>query len=172
MLDEALQRLPDEIKPVEVGVTALQCGHDAKGLRIVIKAAACLQAFIERGLASMPEWRMTEIMPERQCLGEILVKAERAGDRSRDLLDFERVRQPRPVVIAFVEGEDLRLVLETPEGRGMDDPVAVPPEVVARCARRLRMQPSPALGRDRGIGRAWSGINGHFTGEKRSIDVH
>ena len=106
---------------------------------------------------------MAEIVRQRQRLGEILVEAERARDRARDLLHFQGMRQPRPVMIALVENEDLGLVLEPPERGGMDDAVAVAPEIVARRARGLRMQPSPAVGRDRGIGRAWSGFDGHFT---------
>ena len=46
--------------------------------------------------------------------------------------------------------ENLRFVLEPAEGRGMDDAVAIAPEIVARDARRLRETATAALG---GIGR-------------------
>jgi hypothetical protein len=59
----------------------------------VVEAAAGLEAAVERPLAGMTEGRVTEVMGERQRLGEILVEAERAGERAGDLGDFERVGQ-------------------------------------------------------------------------------
>ncbi len=88
----------------------------------------------------MAERRMAEIVGERQRLGQVLVEAERARQRARDLRHFERVGEPRAVVIALVEDEDLRLVLEPAEGGRMDDAVAVAPEGVRVGARRLGVQ--------------------------------
>ncbi len=116
----------------------------------------------ERGFAGVTEGRMAEVVRQRQRLREILVEPEGTRDRARDLLHLERMREPCAVMVAFVEDEDLRLVLEPAEGGGMDDPVAIAPEVVARGARRLRMQPSAALGRDRGVRGARAGIDSHF----------
>ena len=39
VLDEALQRLPGEVQPVEGGVAALQAGDDAQRLGVVVEAA-------------------------------------------------------------------------------------------------------------------------------------
>ena len=52
--------------------------------------------------------------------------------------------QPGAVVVALVEHEHLRLVLEAAERGGMDDPVAIAPERAAGPARRLRKQPAAA----------------------------
>jgi hypothetical protein len=50
-------------------------------------------------------------------------------------------------MIAFMEDENLRLVLEAPKGRGMDDTVAIAPEIIARRVRGLGVQPPAALPR-------------------------
>jgi hypothetical protein len=47
-------------------------------------------------------------------------------------------------VIAFVENENLGLMLEASEGGGMDHPVAIPPERAAGLARRFLKQPPAA----------------------------
>ena len=131
MLDQAFQRLPGEIEAVECGIAALERGHDAQRLGVVIEAAEGGEAVVERALAGMAERRMAEIVRKRQRLGEILVEPERARERARDLGDFERVGEPRAVVIALVEDEDLRLVLEAAKGGRMDDAVAVAAEGAA-----------------------------------------
>src|SRR5262245_35430132 len=99
----------------------------------------------------MTERRMAEIVCERQCFREVLVEPERTRKRTSDLGDFQSVRQARAVVIAFVIDENLRLVGKPPERRGMDDPVTVPPEGIARRTGRLGVEPATALRRIRGI---------------------
>jgi hypothetical protein len=101
-----------------------------------------------------PERRVAEIVAERQRLREVLVEAERAGERAGDLGHFQRVGQPRAVMVALVEHEDLRLVLEAAERGRMDDPVGIAPERVAAGAFRLRMEPPAGPGKVLRIGRA------------------
>ena len=144
VLDQPLQRLPGEIEPVEGRIAALQRGHHAQRLRIVIEAAERREAFVERALAGMAERRMAEIVGQRQRLGQILVEAERTGQRAGDLRHFERVGEPGAVMVALVEHEHLGLVLEPAEGGRVDDAVAVAAEGAAAFARRLRMQPAAA----------------------------
>ena len=60
----------------------------------MVEAAERGEALIERALAGMAERRMAEIVRERQRLGEVFVEAERARDRTGDLLDLERMGQP------------------------------------------------------------------------------
>ncbi len=123
----------------------------------MVEAAAGREAAIERALAGMPERRMAEVVGERQRLGQVLVEAERAGERARDLGDLERVGQPGAEMIAFVEDEDLGLVREPAKGGGMDDAVAVAPEGVAGCAHRFRIEPAAAAAGIGCIGRARKG---------------
>ena len=86
-------------------------------------------------------------------LGEILVEAERAGERAGDLADLDRMGEPGAVVVALVEDEDLGLVLEAAEGARMDDAVAVALELAAGRRGRLAVEPAPALPRVAGIRR-------------------
>ena len=55
-------------------------------------------------------------------------------------------------MVALVEYEDLGLVFEAAERRGMDDPVAIAPEIVPERARRLRIGTSAARAWIRRIG--------------------
>src|SRR5215208_4018102 len=86
---------------------------------------ALADARVENGLARVPERRMAEVVAEPDRLSQVLVQPERARDVPRDPARLERVREPRPVVIALRRDEDLRLVLQAPERLRVDDPVAV-----------------------------------------------
>ncbi len=151
MLDQAFQRLPGQIEPVEGGIAALQFGDDAQGLRVVIEAAEAAQAIVERPFTGVAERRMAEIVRQCQRLGEVLVEPKRARQRAGDLRHFQRMSEPGAVVVALVIDEHLRLMRQPPERAGMDNAVAVAPERVTGRARRLGMQPAPAEGRIGGI---------------------
>ena len=120
----------------------------------MVEAAEVRQAGVERAFAGMAERRVAEVVGQRQRLGQILVEAERAGQRPGDLGHFQGVGQPGPVVVALMEHEDLCLVLEAAERGRMDDPVGIAPERVAAGAFRLGMQPPPGPGNTLRIGRA------------------
>ena len=79
MFDQPFQGFPGQVEPVEARVAALQRGHHAQSLGVVVEAAEGAQAFVERALAGMAERRMAEVMGERQRLGEVLVEAEARG---------------------------------------------------------------------------------------------
>ena len=40
VLDQAFQRFPSQIEPVECRIAAFQIRHDAQGLRVVVEASA------------------------------------------------------------------------------------------------------------------------------------
>ena len=103
----------------------LQLVDDAQRLQVVLEAAEIRHAFVERVLAGVAEGRVSEVVGEADGLGQHLVEAQRAGDGPRDLRDLERMRQPGAVEIALVIDENLGLVDQTAEGRGMHDAVAV-----------------------------------------------
>src|SRR5262245_44536833 len=141
----------------EGGVAPFECSHHPQRLRVVIEAATGGKAAIERALTGMTEGRMAKIVRERQRLSQILIEAERAGERARDLGDLEGVGQPGAEVIALVKDEDLGLVREPPKCGCMDDAVAVAAEDVAGRARRLRMEPTAAPAGSGRVGRARAG---------------
>ena len=125
VLGDALERLPGQVEPVELGVVRLQPRHDLDRLGVVVEAAVGRHQRLERVLAGVAEGRVAEVVGEGDGLGELLVEAEDAGDGAGDLGHLDRVGEAGAVVVALVLDEDLGLVLEPAEGRGMDDAVAV-----------------------------------------------
>ena len=101
--------------------------HDPQRVLVVaeLPAEALLQARVEHRLADVPERRVAEVVTEPDRLGEVLVEAQRASDRARDLGDLERVGQPGAVVVALGRHEHLRLVLQPAERLAVDDAVTV-----------------------------------------------
>src|SRR5687768_16550056 len=93
----------------------------------------------------MSERRVAEVVRQRERLGQVLIETERAGERAGDLGDFQRVRQASAVVVALMEHEYLRFMLEAAERGRMDDPVSVASECTPAGAGPLRKQPSVAL---------------------------
>ena len=75
--------------------------------------------------AFSPEW------PKGGSFGQINVEAERSRDGARNLRNLHGVGEPVAEVVAVTAGEDLSLGLETAEGTGMNDPIAVALKVVA-----------------------------------------
>jgi hypothetical protein len=94
---------------------------------------------------------MAEIVGKRERLGEILVEAQRAGKRPGNLRHFEAVGEARTIVISFMINEDLGLVVEPPEGRGMEDTVAVAGIRRARVAWGLGLKAPAACARIDGV---------------------
>ena len=119
-------------------------------------AEAAVEALLQAGVERAPRRR------GRTAYGRGRGRAPIASTRSslsrsarataaRDLRDLERVRQPRAVVVALGRDEDLRLVLEAPEGLAVHDPADV--------ALQRRAQPAVASSTRRcaGYERAASG---------------
>ena len=167
VLDDALAHLPGEVQAGEVRDSAPRARRRCAG------SARCARsrrtAPSARSSTRSPAWP-NGVWP-RSCASatasaEVLVEAERRGERARDLRRLDRVRQPRPVVVALVVDEDLRLVLEAAERRAVDDAVAVALErqpermlglgvdapAASRCcaSRRWRASPPPGAAAHRG----------------------
>ncbi|MGY2936177.1 hypothetical protein ACVWZ6_005779 [Bradyrhizobium sp. GM6.1] len=153
VLDDALQRFPGQVEPVEFGIALFQGRNDAERLGVVIEAAKILQAGVQRPLAGVPERRMAEIVGERQGFREVLVQPELPGQRAGDLRHLQRMGQPGAVVVALVEHEHLGLVFQPAERGGMDHPVAIPSKRAAGPAWRFRDQSAATALGIAGIGR-------------------
>ena len=97
--------------------------------RVLVVAEAAAEALaagaVEHVLADVPERRVPDVVAEPDRLRQVLVEPQRPRDGARDPGDLERVREPRPVVVALGRDEHLRLVLEPPERLAVHDPVAV-----------------------------------------------
>ena len=134
----------------------LQPRHDPQGLGIVVEPAIGFHQQPQGILASMAEWGMPKVMRQGYGLGQIGVQAQDTRDCPRHLRHLDRMGQPCAIVIALMFHKDLRLVLQPPEGAGMDDPVPVALKRRPEGRHPFRVQP-PA----RRIGLAGIGGKGH-----------
>src|SRR5689334_24436538 len=73
----------------------------------------------------MSEWRVPEIVSERNRFGEVLVEPQGAGDVAGNARDFHRVSEAGAQMIASAVEEHLGLVLEAAKCARMDDAVAI-----------------------------------------------
>ena len=103
---------------VQAAAVALEHLDHPQRVDVVLEAAAAalVQRRVERLLAGVAEGRVAEVVAEPDRLGQVLVEAERPGDRAGDPAGLERVGEAGAVVVALGRDEDLRLVLEPPEG--------------------------------------------------------
>ena len=121
--------------------------------RLCSKPPCGFEQLVQHVLAGVTERRVTEVVREHDRLGQILVRAERARDRARDLRDLERVRESIAEVIALVSTEDLGLVLQAAEGARVQHAVAIALERGAVGVRRLRLDAAARLARAQRVGR-------------------
>ena len=88
---------------------------------------------------------MAEVVRKAKGLGQVLVEAQRTGDRSADLRDLDAVCEADAVMIAVGSDKNLGLVPQPAERDRVDDPVAVALEDVPGSAWtgvRFRMSPA------------------------------
>ena len=155
MLDEAFERFPRQVEPVESRVAVLKLGDDAQRLGIVIEAA--IRPHRPRRAASSPVWPKG-VWPRSCAKASASARSSsrpsaRARARAIWPTSIEWVSRV-PVMIALVRDENLRLMGETAEGRRMEDAVAVTLEFTPRRRSGLRQKPAPAAAGIGGIGRA------------------
>src|SRR5579864_4403523 len=79
----------------------------------------------------MAEWRMTDVVNQRQSLGQIRVQPQSPGDGARNLSHLNRMREPVAEVVRVASSEDLRFGFEAAESARMNHAVAVPRIIVA-----------------------------------------
>ena len=102
----AVAHLPGQVKALPV---ALQIIHHAQALAVVGEPARAEP--VERSLPRVAERRVAQIVAERDGLGQILIQAQRAGNRACDLGDLQRMGQAGAVVVALRGQKDLRFLL-------------------------------------------------------------
>ena len=121
----AFEHFPGEVEAGEFGVARFQHFADAERLLVVVEPAVIAEALVEHVFAGVAEGRVAQVVGHGQRFDEIFVEPQRAGDGAGDRGDFERVRQPRAVVVAHLAGEHLRLVTQAAEGGAVQDAIAV-----------------------------------------------
>ena len=129
VVHDAVADLPGQVQALSV---VLEVIDDPQALLVVAERPP--EERREGLLAQMAERRVSEVVAERDRLGEVLVQAERTGGGPGDLAHLQRVGEPDAVVVTLGGEEHLRLVLQAPERLRVHDAVPVPleagPEVV------------------------------------------
>jgi hypothetical protein len=99
---------------VQAPAVALEDVDNAERVLVVPEATAkaTTELLIDCILAGVAEGRVPEVVAEADCLDEILVQPERAGDSARDPGRLERVGQARAEVVLRRIDPDLGLVAE------------------------------------------------------------
>ncbi len=144
VLGQPLQRLPGQVQPVEPGVAGFEQRDVLERLRVVIEPAVAAHGGVQRLLARVAEGRVAEVVSKGERLREVLVELEKPREAARDLRDLDRVGKARAEMVALVEDEHLRLVLQAPEGPAVDNAIAV--ALPGRARRVLRLGVSAAAG--------------------------
>jgi hypothetical protein len=114
-------------------------GHDAQGLRVMVKPAIGLHRRIQRIFPGMAEGRVAQIMRQRERLGQILIEAQQPRNGPRNLSHFNGMGQPRAEMIALMVDKHLRFVLQAAKGGRVDDAVTVPLKGRPRITAWLRV---------------------------------
>jgi len=122
VFDDALSDAEGEVESTKGRIAFFKAGDDAKGMKIVIESQMMgTESLVESLLPGMPEWRMTDVVDERESLCERRIEAECAGCGAGDLSNFQGMGEAASRVIALCapSGEHLRLTRETTKGLGM-----------------------------------------------------
>ena len=135
---DPVAHLPREVQSLAI---VLEDIDDPQALLVVIESAG--HECVEHALPRVTEGRVAQIVSESDGLGQFLVQAQDLGDRARDLRHFERMREPRPIVIAGRRKKHLRLVFQAPERLGVDDAIAI--ALKGRADRILVFLPQSSL---------------------------
>ena len=147
MARDAVAHFERQVEPLPA---VLEHVDDAQALLVVAEAAG--HEPIDDALPGVTERRMAEVVAEGDGFRQFLVQPQHLGDAAGDLRHLERVRQPRAVVIAGRREEDLGLVLEPPEGLGVNDAVAIALKHRPDGIGRLGAETAAAGGALRGLG--------------------
>src|SRR5690606_39603940 len=111
-----------------------------------------VHAGIELVLPRMAGGGVAQIVSQRNGFGQVFMQAQVACQRTRDLSNFDAVRQAGAEEVAFMVDEYLGLVFQQPEGIAMDDAVAIALEVISALGRGFGMLTAAAAFGVAGVG--------------------
>ena len=106
---------------------------------------------IERILTCMAKRRMSQVVRQTNGLDQILFQLQRPGNGAPQLGDLQRMRQPRAKQVSLMVHKDLGFVNQTPEGRRVNNAIAVALKITARGCSGFFMATSAAALRIAGI---------------------
>ena len=125
MLQNSLTRLEGEVQAGKSRVFFLQLVDHSQTLQVVLEATIVAHTIVQGVLTGMPEWRMPQVVCQRNGFAQRLVQAEYPRNGTGHLRYLQRMRQARAVEVAFVVHEDLRLVDQPTESTAMNNAIAV-----------------------------------------------
>jgi hypothetical protein len=125
----------------------LQLIHDAQALQVMLETSMVAHAIVQCLLTGVPEWRVPEVVGQRDRLGQIFIQPKRARYPAGDLSDFQTVRQTGAKMVAFVVYKNLGLVFKPAKSRRVNNPVAIPLKFAAMSGKRLGETPSTRIAR-------------------------
>ena len=99
----------------------------------MIKAAEGLHQSVQCILACMTKRRMSKIMCQGDCLGQLTVQAQGPRNRARHLRDFDRMRQARSEIIALMFNKNLCFVFQASKCARMNNSVSIALKTSAMC---------------------------------------
>lgn len=85
MFQNAIERFKREIESIVCDIAIFEQHDRSQRLNIVVETAIGLHGLVERPLPGMAKGRVAEIVRERDGLGQILIEAQSARDRTRNL---------------------------------------------------------------------------------------
>lgn len=88
-------------------------------------AESAVAQLVEHALTGMAKGGMSQIVRQRDGLGEVFVETQCTSNRAGNLRNFERMGHTGAVMIADRRKENLRFLLQTAKRFTMDDPVAI-----------------------------------------------
>ncbi len=126
MLNDAFAHFKSEVKSGELEIPMFELLDDAQRVKVVIECGAiCLHQLVQLAFTGMTERRMANVVNQSESLGKFGIEAESGGYGSRDLRDFERVREAIAEMIGITGGENLRFGLKPAKSTRVNDAVAV-----------------------------------------------
>ena len=140
--DEGFAEFKGQVQSGELGVALLELIDPPQAVQVVVEAADAFQTVVERRFPGVAERRMADVVGQRNRFGQVFVQPQSPGDGPRDLGHFQRVRQPRPVVVVHRSDQHLGLPGHPAESGGIDDAFAVALKRRAEGVERFRV-PAP-----------------------------
>jgi hypothetical protein len=112
-------------------------------MQIVVKAQAVLaHARIQGVFPGVAKRRVTNVVNQGQCFGEVFIQTQSHGGGARQLRHLNRVRQPVAEMNRVAFTENLSLVFQTPERPAVDDAIPVALKFGSVGMPRLGVPPS------------------------------
>ena len=138
VVEDPVPHLPGQIQPFPI---LLQDLHHTNALPEMSEPQRA--DFIQNPLPRVTEGCVSEVMPKRDGIAQIVIEPERLRDRPGKLGDLQRMCQTSTVMVAHRCNKDLRLMCQPAKRLAVQNPVAV--SLVDGSDIALRLLPIPSF---------------------------